>query len=80
MQKCPQCNRESDMIVTNIRDGTQFCPSCAPSYAPTFLPHFVLTVEDIVFFKACGIDPQVPAVLLDLVNRLCSRSKEGADQ
>lgn len=53
---CPTCSRDASVLVTNIKDGTQFCHACAP---PSFLPHFVLTVEDVQFLRDCGIDAEV---------------------
>jgi hypothetical protein len=64
MKKCPTCGNSADVLITNVQDRSQFCAGCAPA---TFLPHYVLTCEDVKFFMACGIDPQLPAVLMDAV-------------
>lgn len=73
MKGCPTCGREADNLVTNIQDGSQFCQACAP---PTFSMHSILTLEDLAFMKACGIDPQLPPALRSLVEP----AVDGADR
>ncbi len=56
MKTCPTCNAQAEYLVTNVQDGSKFCTGCAPA---TFMPHYVLTIEDVKFFMACGIDAEL---------------------
>ena len=62
MSRCPNCEQWAEFIVHNLADGTRFCAECAP---PSFLPHYILTADDIAFLKSCGVDPQIPMAVLD---------------
>lgn len=64
MKQCPSCGREADVLVHNVQDGSEFCFACAP---PSFDPRRILTMEDLRFLEQCGIDPDLPPVLRDLV-------------
>jgi hypothetical protein len=59
MKTCPTCNSQVAVLIVNVQSGQHFCHHCAHEVCPTFLPHFVLTCEDVRFMRACGIDPEV---------------------
>lgn len=61
---CPSCGRTADLLIHNVQDWSQFCPACAP---PSFSIHSMLTLEDLEFMKACGVDPGLPEVLRRIV-------------
>jgi hypothetical protein len=63
MKTCPTCGASADVLIVNVATGTQFCHHCAARECPSFLPHFILTVEDAGFRRACGIDPEVARIL-----------------
>lgn len=56
MKICPSCGRDAVVLVNNVQDGSVFCPACAP---PSFSRHSILTMEDLKFMDACGIDPRL---------------------
>lgn len=64
MKTCPICNRDAEMLVINVQDGSQFCPACAPG---SFDPRRILTVEDVTFLEACGVDAELGPTLRSLV-------------
>ena len=64
MKTCPTCKRKTDVLINNVQGGTQFCHGCAP---PSFLPHFVLTVDDVLFLIACGVNPELSPAMMDMV-------------
>ena len=67
MTACPACgNQAAAVLITNVQYGSVFCPGCAP---PSFSMHSVLTLEDLDFMKACGVDPGLPESLKRLVER-----------
>lgn len=72
MEICPTCGREAEYLVTNVQTWTEFCPGCAP---PSFSIHSVLTMKDLDFMKACGIDPKLPDVLQPLVDAVTAAKK-----
>lgn len=72
--RCPTCGREADVLVHNIQDGSQFFLRCAPG---SFGPRRTLTLEDLAFMKACGVDPELSPALADLVK--LSRRKDSGE-
>ena len=52
---CPHCGSDEQPVI-NVRTYEQRCTRCI---GPTFMPHYVLTTEDVEFMRACGIDPEV---------------------
>lgn len=67
---CPTCGKQVDVLITKISDGSKFCHGCAP---PSFMPHYILTIDDVAFMMACGIDPQIPPALMKVVRRALER-------
>jgi len=54
---CPSCgNHQAEYLVTNVQDGSQFCPGCAPR---SFLPHLIFTEDDVKLLRAMGVDPEI---------------------
>lgn len=70
MKLCPTCGKQADVLITNVEDGLQFCNGCAPS---SFLPHYILSIDDVAFMMACGIDPEIPLALMEMVRRKLER-------
>lgn len=62
MKRCPNCGADT-VVVHNVQDGSEFCPSCAP---PSFDPRGILTMEDLKFMEECGIDPGLSPALKSL--------------
>lgn len=62
MKTCPTCNSQVAVVIVNVQNGQHFCHHCASRECPTFLPHFVLTNDDVVFMRACGIDPEISRI------------------
>lgn len=56
MKRCPNCGAGTVVLIHNVQDGTEFCPGCAP---PSFSIYSLLTLSDLEFMKAAGIDPQL---------------------
>jgi len=67
MKTCPTCNSQVAVLIVNVQNGQHFRHHCASAVCPTFLPNLVLTAQDVRFMLDCGIDPQLPAVLMDVV-------------
>jgi|HubBroStandDraft_6_1064221.scaffolds.fasta_scaffold181161_2 hypothetical protein len=59
METCPTCCQESEVLITNLQTGQQFCHRCAGTVCPTFMPGLVYNSGDIKFLRDCGIDPEV---------------------
>jgi hypothetical protein len=74
MKTCPTCNSKVAVVIVNVQNGQHFCHHCAHEVCPTFLPHFVLTYEDVLFMRACGIDPEVSRI-----QAVARRSSSGTD-
>lgn len=72
MKICPTYGREAVVLITNVTDWSEFCPACAP---PSFSIHSVLTMKDLDFMKACGIDPALPDVLQQLADAVVAAKK-----
>jgi hypothetical protein len=62
MKTCPTCNSQVAVVIVNLQNGQHFCHHCAHEVCPTFLPHFVLTCEDVLLLQAMGIDPEVSRI------------------
>jgi hypothetical protein len=62
MKTCPTCNSQVAVVIVNVQNGQHFCHHCAHEVCPTFLPHFVLTLEDVLLLQAMGIDPEVSRI------------------
>jgi len=60
---CPTCGASADRLITNVATGRQFCQGCAARECPSFLANFVLTLQDVLFLIACGIDPEIDPIL-----------------
>ena len=64
MGTCPTCSasvQQSELIV-NVVTWEQFCLNCASRVCPSFLRYYVLTTDDCLFLRACGIDPEVSRI------------------
>jgi hypothetical protein len=61
LMTCPTCSAsvKASELITNVSTWAQFCVNCASRACPSFLPYYVLTTEDCLFLKACGIDSEV---------------------
>jgi hypothetical protein len=59
---CPACGTDAAVLITNVVTGSQFCHHCAAAECPSFLPHFVLTLEDVRFMRDCGINPEISRI------------------
>ena len=57
------------VLVHNVQDGT-VCLECAP---PSFSPRNILTLEDLRFMEACGVDPGLSPALRSLLQRVYGR-------
>ena len=62
LKLCPTCNATVAVLITNVQTGQRFCHHCAYRECPSFLPHFVLTSEDVRFMRDCGINPEVARI------------------
>jgi hypothetical protein len=62
MKTCPTCNSQVLTLIVNLQNGQSFCHKCSDRACPTFMAHYVLTVEDVAWLRACGIDPQVSSI------------------
>ena len=72
MKICPTCSRETQVLITNVQTGQQFCHECSSTVCPTFLPGLVYTLEDVKFLRNCGVDPEVGRIE-DHVKDHCKR-------
>jgi ribosomal protein S27AE len=59
MKICPTCGAETPMLIVNVATQQRFCHHCSGRVCPTFMPHYVLTAEDVAWLRACGIDPEM---------------------
>jgi hypothetical protein len=59
---CPTCQSKVAVLIMDVANKTFFCHNCASRVCPSFLAHYVLTVSDCQFLRACGIDPEIPAI------------------
>jgi hypothetical protein len=59
MKTCPSCGASTTVLIVNVANGQRFCHKCSGRVCPSFMAHFILTVEDIAWLRACGIDPEV---------------------
>ena len=59
MKSCPTCKSQVVVLIVNVQSGQRFCHHCAHEVCPTFLPHLVLTLEDVLLLQTMGIDPEV---------------------
>jgi hypothetical protein len=62
MKTCPTCNARVAVLIVNVQTGQRFCHHCASQVCPSFLPHFVLTVDDVQFLRDCGINPEISRI------------------
>jgi hypothetical protein len=62
MKICPTCGAETTVLIVNVANGQRFCHKCSNRVCPTFMPHYVLTAEDVAFLRACGIDPEMSSI------------------
>jgi hypothetical protein len=62
MKTCPTCNSQVVVLIVNVQTGQRFCHHCGSRECPTFLPHFVLTVDDVQFLRDCGINPEISRI------------------
>jgi hypothetical protein len=58
MKICPSCGENATVLIVNVANQQRFCHKCADTVCPTFMPHYVLTSEDVAWLRACGIDPE----------------------
>jgi hypothetical protein len=54
---CPVCNLTVAVLIVNVRSGHKHCQQCA-----TLGPGLVLTLDDVRFLYACGIDPEIAGI------------------
>jgi hypothetical protein len=59
MQVRQLCNSHVQALVVNVQDNKEYCIPCAQIAMPTFVPHYVLTLNDVRFMRACGVDPEI---------------------
>jgi hypothetical protein len=59
MKTCPTCSATVAVLITNVATGDRFCHQCASRVCPSFLPHYVLTEDDVKLLRAMGVDPEV---------------------
>ena len=59
MKICPSCGASTTVLIVNVQTQQRFCHKCSGQVCPTFMAHYVLTVEDVAWLRACGIDPEV---------------------
>jgi hypothetical protein len=62
MKICPTCGENATALIVNVQNQQQFCHTCAGRVCPSFMAHFVLTPEDVLWLRACGIDPEVSSI------------------
>jgi hypothetical protein len=62
MKTCPSCGARATVLIVNLANGQRFCHNCSGEACPTFMPHYVLTREDVAWLRACGIDPEVTGI------------------
>jgi len=62
MKTCPCCGARATVLIVNLANGQRFCHKCSGGACPTFMAHYVLTVEDLAWLRACGIDPEVARI------------------
>jgi len=59
MKTCPTCSAQVTVLIVNVQNNQRFCHHCAGAVCPTFLPHAVLTQDDVKLLRAMGVDPEV---------------------
>jgi hypothetical protein len=59
LKECPTCGASVAVLIVNLANQQRFCHKCSGQVCPTFMAHYVLTVEDVAWLRACGIDPEV---------------------
>ena len=64
METCPTCaaSVQASELIVNVTTWEQFCANCASRVCPSFLRYYVLTTDDCVFLRACGINPEVARI------------------
>jgi len=62
MKTCPSCGASTTVLIVNVRNQQRFCHKCSGRVCPTFMAHYVLTIEDVAWLRACGIDPEVSSI------------------
>lgn len=62
MTVCPNCGTRNPTLIVNVATGMRYCTACARTMCPSFMPHYILTGEDVAFMRACGIDPEVSRI------------------
>jgi len=62
MKTCPSCGASTTVLIVNLANSQRFCHNCSGRACPTFMPYYVLTVEDVAWLRACGIDPEVSII------------------
>ena len=62
MKICPTCNAHVTVLIVSVQNGQHFCHHCSGQVCPTFMAHYVLTLEDVLFLKACGVDPEITKI------------------
>ena len=67
VKTCPTCGAETTLIA-KLANGQRFCHKCADTVCSTFMPHYVLTSEDVAWLRACGIDPEISRIESALKN------------
>ncbi len=68
MKTCPSCGANVTVLIVNLANGQRFCHKCSGQVCPTFMAHYVVTVEDVVWLRACGIDPEISRIESALKN------------
>jgi hypothetical protein len=59
---CPACSAQVAVLITDCATGKRFCHHCSGNVAPNFLPHFVMTIDDVVLMRSMGIDPEISGI------------------
>jgi hypothetical protein len=68
MKICLSCGENATVLIVNVANQQRLCHKCAGRVCPTFMAHYVLTGEDVVWLRACGIDPEISRIESALTN------------
>jgi hypothetical protein len=85
MRTCSKCQKETDIVVVDMRLGKAYCERCA-NLELSYCPGYTLSETDLFFLRNCGIDPQVKSALdfilesSRLAQECAQRRDQGGDQ
>jgi len=72
----PTCGASVTVLIVNVANGQCFCTNALATHAQLSWRTNVLTVEDVAWLRACGIDPKVDNVEAWVKKRLSRQPQQ----